>query len=395
MGVLETEQGQVSASRTGEFPRVQVHPGAGVVDRRGDTVLVVPALPSGVQPVRELLELCRRPDPSGDTRIEALRALLDLRPPVDMPAFALLVRTGQALRVLVHGAVQVVIDGRPADFPASRGGRLAEHVVEDGAWHTLTVTADDAAPQGTADPLDLHLESGSVPGDAVTLRPGPTRRTPTSATMLRPAVRFRNVLLGECAVRTPGGAARRRRPPLPVAGAAADGAAGRPDGPEILVEGVHCPAGHFTDPEQPTCRACGASLPPGLQRVRLPRPPLGVLVTDGGTIYPVTGDFVIGREPDEAPDVLAGRARPLPLRDAARSTSRVHAHVTVAGWRVLISDDGSANGTSVSGHGAAGPWLPVAPQAPLPLTHGDRIRLGRRQLLYDTWREAVVPQVFQ
>jgi pSer/pThr/pTyr-binding forkhead associated (FHA) protein len=106
----------------------------------------------------------------------------------------------------------------------------------------------------------------------------------------------------------------------------------------------------------------------------------------------VTGDFVIGREPERAPDVLAGRARPLPLRDSARSTSRVHAHLTVQGWQVLLSDDTSANGTLVSRHGAAGPWLPVTPRHPLALVHGDRVRLGKRQLLFDAWRETVVPR---
>ena len=55
----------------------------------------------------------------------------------------------------------------------------------------------------------------------------------------------------------------------------------------------------------------------------------------------------------------------------------------------------SANGTLVSQHGAAGPWLPVTPGAPMPLLHGDRVRLGKRQLLFDTWRETVVPQVFR
>jgi pSer/pThr/pTyr-binding forkhead associated (FHA) protein len=121
---------------------------------------------------------------------------------------------------------------------------------------------------------------------------------------------------------------------------------------------------------------------------------LGILVTDGGTIYTVTGDFVIGREPERTPDVLAGRASPLPLRDSARSTSRVHARLTVRGWKVLLSDNSSANGTFLSRHGAAGPWLPVT-QAPVTLAHGDRVRLGKRQLLFDTWRETVVPQVFR
>jgi pSer/pThr/pTyr-binding forkhead associated (FHA) protein len=129
--------------------------------------------------------------------------------------------------------------------------------------------------------------------------------------------------------------------------------------------------------------------------VTRPRPPLGIVVTDGGTIYTVTGDLVIGREAEQAPDVLEGRARPLPLRDAARSTSRVHARLTVTGWKVLLSDNSSANGTFLSRSGAAGPWLPVTPHAPVPLVHGDRMRLGKRQLLFDTWRETVVPQVFR
>jgi FHA domain len=393
--------------------RVQVHPGAGVVDRRGDTLLVVPQLPtSSPERVRELLELCSRPVPAGDARVPALRALLDLRPPADTLGFALLVRTGRTLQVLVHGPVQLLVDGRARRRP---GEGIAEHAVADGEWHVLTVVADGgAALPGVADVLPLDLELGAVPGGGVTLHRLPAALAqqfpaaeptaagtppwaPSSATALRPAVPFRTVPLGECAARVTGaGPGPERRPPLPVAGARG----GRPlgagtTGPEVLVEGVHCPSGHFTDPDLPTCLTCGAPLPPAGQRLRLPRPPLGVLVSDGGTVYTVTGDFVIGREPTQAPDVLAGRARPLLLRDAALSTSRVHARLTVTGWKVLLSDDRSANGTFVSRHGAAGPWLPATAHAPVPLAHGDRVRLGRRQLLFDTWRETVVPQVFQ
>jgi hypothetical protein len=401
-----------------EWARVQVHPGTGLVDRRGDTLLVVPAVPtSHHERVRELFDLCHRPDPTGRTRVHALRALLALRPAAEMPGFAVLIRTGHTLRALVHGPVRILVDGRAPGQPgAGGGGRLVEHVLEDGAWHGVAVTAaGDAAPgeAALADVLPLDLESGTVPGAGVTLRRVPAGRaqqppaaeTPgalaatgvaTSSTALRPAVQFRTVLLGECAVRAPGeqAARGRRRPPLPVAGVPGGGAVGTGTiGPEVLVEGVLCPEGHFTDPDLPTCRACGTPLPPDGRRVRRPRPPLGILVTDGGTIYTVTGDFVIGRETERAPDVLAGRARPLPLRDAARSTSRVHARLTVRGWKVLLSDNSSANGTFLSRHGAAGPWLPMTSQAPVTLVHGDRVRLGQRQLLFDTWRETVVPQV--
>jgi hypothetical protein len=386
-----------------DWPQVLVHPGTGVVDRRGDLLLVVPAVPvSQAERVRELLELCHRPDPTGRDRTAALRALLER---ADIPAFALLVRAGSALHAVVHGPVPVVVDGRSVGQRA--GGPLTEHDLEDGAWRDVTIGMDaDAALQDLADVLPVDLRTGTVFGSGVTLHrvPAETARLPaaptgsgltTSSTQLRPVVRFRTVLLGECAARAPGTRpARDRRPPLPVAGAPGDGAATTSQA-EVLVDGVHCPAGHFTDPDRATCLSCGTELPAGRPRVRHPRPPLGILVTDGGTIYTVTGPFVIGREAEQAPDVVAGRARPLPLRDAARSTSRVHARLTVDGWRVLLSDERSANGTFVSRHGAAGPWLPVTAEAPLPLMHGDRVRLGKRQLLFDTWREAVVPQVFR
>ena len=385
---------------TGEkWPRIQVRPGSGVVDRHGDTLLVVPAVPrADREPVRELLRLCRRPGPIGRDRAAALRALLDRRPPAELPAFALLIRGDGTLRVLVHGPVAVRVDGGAAGSPGPAGGALLdEQVVEDG-WRQLTVAADgDARAPEAADPLGLDLEAGLVPGSAVTLHPAPASPEPgaRSETTLRPLVRFRSVLLGDSAARAGRGQpARARRPPLPVAGAGPgdDEVAARP---EVLVEGVHCARGHLTDPGRPACLTCGTPLSPDGQRVAGPRPPLGILVTDGGTIYPVTGDVVIGRDPERAPEVLAGRARPLRLSDAERSTSRVHAHLTVDGWRVLLTDDGSANGTFMSGSGAGGPWLPVPPGAPVPLAHGDRVRLGRRQLLFDTWREGVVPPAFR
>jgi hypothetical protein len=397
---------------------VQVHPGTGLITRHGETLLVVSLTPtSRPEGIRELVELCR-PDPTGPARMPALRALLDRHSSTEMPGFALLIHTGGALRALVHGPVHVLVDGRPPEPPGAGGSRrLVEHLLEDGAWHGVTVLADrnraagDAMPPAVTDLLPFHLESGTVPGAGVTLhRVRPERPaaevvakgapevplSPTSSTALRPVVQFRTVLLGECAARAPGGrgARGRRRPPLPVAGAPGERALRTATTePQVLVEGVLCPDGHFTDPDLPTCRACGTQLPPDGPRVSRPRPPLGLLVTDGGTIYPVTGDLLIGRETEQAPDVLAGRARPLPLRAAPRSTSRVHARLTVIGWTVLLSDNSSANGTLVSHHGAAGPWLPVMPGAPMPLLHGDRVRLGKRQLLFDTWRETVVPQV--
>jgi pSer/pThr/pTyr-binding forkhead associated (FHA) protein len=115
--------------------------------------------------------------------------------------------------------------------------------------------------------------------------------------------------------------------------------------------------------------------------VRASRPPLGVLVVDDGTVLLLTGDVIIGREPGLAEEVTSGRAQPLQLRDETHSVSRVHAHVRLTGWEVTVVDSGSSNGTFLSSTGTAGPWVRV--EEPTPLAPGDRIRLGKRQLMFD------------
>ena len=183
--------------------------------------------------------------------------------------------------------------------------------------------------------------------------------------------------------------ARVRRAPLPRGAAAAPSPASA--GPVVLIEGVTCPSGHLNEPESATCGPCGARIDPAAPRVTQARPPLGVLVTDDGAVYTVTGDYVIGREPEQAPDVKAGRARALVLQDGEHSTSRVHARLELSGWSVLLKDSGSANGTFLSRGGAAGPWTVVPREPGTPLRPGDRVRLGKRQLLFDRYHVRATP----
>ena len=199
-------------------------------------------------------------------------------------------------------------------------------------------------------------------------------------TVLRQTVQLKRVSLARRG--RPRGSAR--RPPLPVGTTAADSltAALHTVSP---IEGVLCPAGHLNDPDLSTCAPCGAPIDPNAPRVTQPRPPLGILVTDEGAVHTLGGDYVIGRDPEQAPDVVAGRARPLVLRDSEHSTSRVHARLQLSGWRVLVSDSGSANGTFVSSSGPAGPWTAVPREPGVPLAPGDRVRLGHRQLLFDRY----------
>jgi hypothetical protein len=153
-----------------------------------------------------------------------------------------------------------------------------------------------------------------------------------------------------------------------------------------IIQGVYCKNGHFDDPEALFCAVCGISMN---QQTLVPRPgqrpPLGVLVLDDGAVFQLDQDYVIGREPTLDASVLSGRARPLKLTDDSGIVSRVHAGLRLEGWRVLLSDLGSANGTRVR--------LPkqdtdtqLAPQVPVVLGAGSQIDLGGRMFRYESHR---------
>ena len=115
-----------------------------------------------------------------------------------------------------------------------------------------------------------------------------------------------------------------------------------------IIQGVYCKNGHFDDPEALFCAICGISMN---QQTLVPRPgerpPLGVLLLDDGSVFQLDSDYVVGREPSLDGSVAAGKARPLRVADDSGIVSRVHARVHLDGWRVLVTDLGSANGTRV------------------------------------------------
>ena len=56
------------------------------------------------------------------------------------------------------------------------------------------------------------------------------------------------------------------------------------------------------------CTLCGINMvqqTPAL--VDGPRPPLGLLVLDDGSVFQLEQDYVIGRQPEGAPEVVSGR----------------------------------------------------------------------------------------
>lgn len=154
--------------------------------------------------------------------------------------------------------------------------------------------------------------------------------------------------------------------PVPVAD-------GRP-----MVLGMACVNGHLTDPSSESCLTCGSSMlgrPPVLQEG--PRPPLGALLLDDGSAYVLDVDYVLGREPQQDPEVVAGTVRPLKITDSEGVVSRKHVRVALVGWEIQVVDLGSANGTIVQYPGDPQSHQLVAHQ-PIVVRPGTQITMGRR-----------------
>jgi hypothetical protein len=153
-----------------------------------------------------------------------------------------------------------------------------------------------------------------------------------------------------------------------------------------IVQGVYCKNGHFDDPEALFCAICGISMN---QQTLVPRPgerpPLGVLLLDDGSVFQLDTDYVIGREPSLDASVAEGTARPLRISDETGIVSRVHARVHLEGWRVLVTDLGSANGTRVLLPGQPADQ-PLVPQVPIVLATGSQVDLGGRGFRYESHR---------
>ena len=159
-------------------------------------------------------------------------------------------------------------------------------------------------------------------------------------------------------------------------------APGRGRGPRI--RGYRCENGHLNDPRSPSCRECGAPIDErvgGL--VAGPRPALGTLVFDDGAAHLVDGGYLIGRTPNVDERVRTGELRPIVVDDQAGSVSPAHAEIRVSGWDVLVIDNGSGNGTDVSGPDE-GRWTALPPRRSRRLLPGTRVRLGARVFVFES-----------
>ncbi len=179
-----------------------------------------------------------------------------------------------------------------------------------------------------------------------------------------------------------------QRDPLPLGAEPLDDRAlGITEGPAPVVLGIYCKNGDFNDPEARYCAVCGIGMAQ-LTKVQQegPRPPLGVLILDDGSVCQLDTDYVMGREPTLDKSVADGRARPLRLGGASDLVSRIHARVELDGWQVFVCDLNSANGTNLVLPGET-TGTRLVPGVRTPLVAGAQIRLGDAYALrYDSHR---------
>lgn len=158
-------------------------------------------------------------------------------------------------------------------------------------------------------------------------------------------------------------------------------------GDRPLVYGVDCKNDHFNDPRVPYCAVCGIAL---VQRTLVPykgpRPSLGVLILDDGTALPLESDYLLGRDPERAPEVAGGNARPAKVTSPDGSVSRRHLRVALDGWDVNLVDLGSVNGTQIQPPGDPN-FYDIPPNEPVTIAPGTTVRVGvSRTLRFEAHR---------
>ena len=116
-----------------------------------------------------------------------------------------------------------------------------------------------------------------------------------------------------------------------------------------LVDAKLCPDGHPNPPVVASCAVCGQFLTPGTAAVvHVPRPSLGHLELDDGTIVELDHELLVGRNPDR--DSAPERAGLRRVKVIGDKVSRSHLEIRYQGWDVLVADCGSTNGTFVVPH---------------------------------------------
>jgi hypothetical protein len=267
------------------------------------------------------------------------------------PPFAILAVRGPDLVAVVHGPVEVEVDqeGRPETL---RGGD------DVGSWlHRVLHGA-------------TSLRAGLPAGDEglSDLRDGVVRASGFALV---------NRALAGNAPYQGGGAVAGRRGPSPERGSPDRRAVPVPEDLTVAEEPVV-----LTGPEEGRDvhlrSAFDFDHAPTIAAGR----PLGKLTWDNGDVHELAGAVLIGRDVDNADEVMAGNLVPLVPTGQNDSMSRVHAEVRPQGAEIVVLDRGSTNGTFIWDE-ASRAWQRLPVGEPHPLANGTVIAFGERTATFE------------
>ena len=159
--------------------------------------------------------------------------------------------------------------------------------------------------------------------------------------------------------------------PAPVAAelGPAPGPAAPPPGP--TVEATVCVHGHPNPPGSTRCRECGSRITDSAPRA-VAQPVLAVLRgSDGGQVA-LDRTVLVGRAPAGRAGVVA---RLLTVPSPGHDISRTHLQVAPEGWRILVTDLHSTNGTVLVAPGSRQRRL-LPPGEPVPVELGSVLELA-------------------
>ena len=164
--------------------------------------------------------------------------------------------------------------------------------------------------------------------------------------------------------------------PLPVVASTTAG----PDAQEVV--GLRCEQGHLNHPRATACARCGRPLTAAQAPSSGPRPALGVLLADDGSVWSLDRPCLIGTNPQEAPEVVSGAAQAIAMRAGDNHVmAPVHAEVQLRDWSVYLVDRGAEGGTCVQGPGAQG-WAVLNRHEQRELSSGSHLSCGGRVLTF-------------
>jgi hypothetical protein len=380
--------------------RLIVRPGGGLVARRAGAVLLIA---DGDEPAAiDLLTVAA--SSAGAFLVERLFDVVHARRPAPVSAFCVLVEEGGELQIAIHG--NLVVDTQFSTGTRTFAGSTPTSRVEEILGGELQGVKVGPRTAGVAGEALLDLVAGVASGGAFDLVPraGVVTAAVDASLAAAPAA------LTPAEIEAPGEEVEAMPPPDPPAAAIDPGATliGVPP-PEVEearaelkqamtmafqtigsapehgaapeVSGRLCPSSHLNSPSATECWICGAAV--GNATGRGPRPPLGRVSTKDKRSWILDGNFVLGRQPETAEAVKAGRARPIVIPNEQSGVSRAHAEIELDGWTIRVRDLASSNGTFVLLPGRA-EWQRVDPAQPATITSGTVVTLGGYEFLVES-----------